>query len=223
MSTASTAPAALSLPSSLLAFSTKRIVRTPYFFQNSPPFRRLSHFGRSKNRLVTMAAISDPLELCVKESVTTPNRLGDCPFTQRVLLTLEEKHLPYDVKLVNLANKPEWFLKINPEGKVPIIKLDEKWIADSDVITQTLEEKFPDPQLSVPPEKASVGSKIFPTFIGFLKSKDPNDGTEQALLNELSSFNDYIKENSIFSKDSFIKTQAHPEDVVAGWRPKVEG
>ena len=39
------------------------------------------------------------------------------------------------------------------------------------------------------------GSKIFSTFIGFLKSKDPNDGTEQALLSELSSFNDYLKEN----------------------------
>ena len=39
------------------------------------------------------------------------------------------------------------------------------------------------------------GSKIFPTFIGFLKSKDPSDGTEQALLNELASFNDYLKEN----------------------------
>lgn len=39
------------------------------------------------------------------------------------------------------------------------------------------------------------GSKIFSAFIGFLKSKDPSDGTEQALLNELSSFNDYLKEN----------------------------
>lgn len=39
------------------------------------------------------------------------------------------------------------------------------------------------------------GSKIFSTFIGFLKSKDPNDGTEQALLSELSSLNDYLKDN----------------------------
>lgn len=39
------------------------------------------------------------------------------------------------------------------------------------------------------------GSKIFSTFIGFLKSKDPSDGTEQALLNELTSFDSYIKEN----------------------------
>lgn len=39
------------------------------------------------------------------------------------------------------------------------------------------------------------GSKIFSTFIGFLKSKDPKDGTEQVLLDELSTFNDYLKEN----------------------------
>ena len=39
------------------------------------------------------------------------------------------------------------------------------------------------------------GSKIFSTFIGLLKSKDPKDGTEQVLLDELSTFNDYLKEN----------------------------
>lgn len=209
-----------------------------------------------------------PIEICVKESITSPGKLGDCPFCQRVLLTLEEKHVPYDMKLVDLTNKPEWFLKITPEGKVPVAKLEEKWVADSDVITQSVEEKFPDPPLTTPPEKATVGSKIFSTFIGFLKSKNPNDGTEEALLNELKSFDDHIKENgpfingdkisaadlslapklyhmeialghyknwsipdslvyvnnymkSIFSMDSFLKTKPLPEDVIAGWRPKV--
>jgi glutathione S-transferase len=51
--------------------------------------------------------------------------------------------------------------EINPEGKVPIVKLEEKWIGDSDVITQTLEEKYPEPPLATPPEKASV-YVIFP-------------------------------------------------------------
>ncbi|XP_021770974.1 glutathione S-transferase DHAR3, chloroplastic-like [Chenopodium quinoa] len=143
-------------------------------------------------------ASSDPLQICVKESITTPNKLGDCPFCQRVLLTLEEKHLPYDMKLVDLTNKPEWFTKINPEGKVPVVKFDEKWVADSDVIAKSLEENFPNPPLATPPEKSSVGSKIFPAFVGFLKSKDPSDGKEQELLNELSSFNDYLKENGPF-------------------------
>ncbi|RDX57856.1 Glutathione S-transferase DHAR3, chloroplastic, partial [Mucuna pruriens] len=231
-----------------------------------------NHFGfrplRKKPLIVSMSSVppSQPFEVAVKASVTTPNRIG--PFCQRVLLTLEEKHLPYDPKLVDLTNKPEWFVKVNPDGKVPVIKFDEKWVPDSDFITQTLEEKYPSPPLVTPPEKATVGSKIFSTFIGFLQSKDPNDGTEQALLSELSAFNDYIKENgpfingneisaadlslgpklyhleialghykkwtvpdsltsfksytkAIFSRESFTKTSAQPEDVIEGWRPKM--
>jgi glutathione S-transferase len=53
------------------------------------------------------------------------------------------------------------FLNISPEGKVPLIKLEEKWIADSDVITQALEEKYPEPPLATPPDKASVWVLIF--------------------------------------------------------------
>uniref|UniRef100_A0A0E0PVH6 GST N-terminal domain-containing protein n=1 Tax=Oryza rufipogon TaxID=4529 RepID=A0A0E0PVH6_ORYRU len=206
--------------------------------------------------LLTARASAEPLEVCAKASLTVPDRLGDCPFTQRVLLTIEEKHLPYDIKLVDLANKPDWFLKISPEGKVPIVKLEEQWVADSDVITQAIEEKYPEPSLATPPEKASV--------------KDPNDGTEQALLSELTSFDSYLKDNgpfingetisaadlslapklyhmeialghyknwsvpdslshvkkymkTIFSMDSFVKTIALQEDVIAGWRPKVMG
>jgi len=48
------------------------------------------------------------------------------------------------------------FLKISPEGKVPVAKLDEKWVADSDVITNSVEEKYPDPPLATPPEKATM-------------------------------------------------------------------
>ncbi|KAL6223544.1 hypothetical protein ACLB2K_006929 [Fragaria x ananassa] len=196
-----------------------------------------------------------------------------------------EKHLPFELKLVDLPTSQtgtflpflssnlhlqKVFLKINPDGKVPLVNLDDKWIADSDIITQILEDKYPESPLTTPPDKASVGSKIFSTFIGFLKSKDPKDGTEQALINELSTFNDYLKLNgpfvngdqvssidlslapklyhmeialghykswsvpdslpflksyikSIFSRDSFTKTSALKEDVIAGWRPKVLG
>lgn len=46
------------------------------------------------------------------------------------------------------------FLKINPEGKVPVIKDEGKWVADSDVITKILEEKYPEPSLKTPEDKA---------------------------------------------------------------------
>jgi len=51
--------------------------------------------------------------------------------------------------------------EINPEGKVPIVKVEHKWIADSDVITKALEEKYPEPPLATPADKASM-YVIFP-------------------------------------------------------------
>jgi len=48
------------------------------------------------------------------------------------------------------------FLGVNPEGKVPVVLFDGKWVADSDVIVGILEEKYPEPSLVTPPEFASV-------------------------------------------------------------------
>ncbi|KAJ0764305.1 putative glutathione dehydrogenase (ascorbate) [Helianthus annuus] len=133
------------------------------------------------------------IEICVKAATGAPDVLGDCPFCQRVLLTLEEKKVSYKTHLINLDSKPEWFLEVNPDGKVPLIKFDDKWVSDSDVIVGLIEEKYPEPSLVTPPELASVGSKIFPKFVGFLKSKDENDGTEQALLDELNALEEHLK------------------------------
>ncbi|XP_052312456.1 glutathione S-transferase DHAR2, partial [Populus trichocarpa] len=160
------------------------------------------------------------------------------------------------------------FLEVNPEGKVPVVKFDDKWVSDSDVIVGILEEKYPEPSLATPPEFASVGSKIFPSFVKFLKSKDPNDGTEQALLEELKALDDHLKAHGpfiagekitavdlslapklyhlevalahfknwtipdklthvlnyiklLFSHESFEKTKAAKEHIIAGWEPKV--
>lgn len=85
------------------------------------------------------------------------------------------------------------FLDISPQGKVPVLKINDKWVPDSDVIVEILEEKYPDPSLKTPPRFASVGSKIFSTFVAFLKSKDSNDGSEQALLHELEALEKHLK------------------------------
>ena len=41
----------------------------------------------------------------------------------------------------------------------------------------------------------SRGSKIFPSFVKFLKSKDNTDGSEDALVAELTALDEYLKEN----------------------------
>uniref|UniRef100_A0A0D6R3J7 GST N-terminal domain-containing protein n=1 Tax=Araucaria cunninghamii TaxID=56994 RepID=A0A0D6R3J7_ARACU len=173
-----------------------------------------------KNRVIVRSmaeTASAPLDICVKASVTSPGTPGDLtakacsqghigghppresnmgPFCQRVMLTLEEKHVPYNTRLVDLSNKPDWLFEISPEGKVPVIKLDDKWIPDSDVITRMLEEKYPNPSLETPPDKASVGSKIFPAFIKFLMT--PTGDTEKVLLEELRALNEHLKANGPF-------------------------
>ncbi|XVE69075.1 hypothetical protein DITRI_Ditri09bG0120600 [Diplodiscus trichospermus] len=138
------------------------------------------------------------LEICVKAAAGALDVLGDCPFCQRVLLTLEEKKVPYKLHLVNLSDKPQWFLEISPEGKVPVVKFDDKWVPDSDVIVGILEEKYPEPSLKTPPEFAYVGSKILGSFVTFLKSKDANDGSEQALLSELKALDEHLKGHGPF-------------------------
>ncbi|MED6157709.1 Glutathione S-transferase dhar1, mitochondrial [Stylosanthes scabra] len=208
------------------------------------------------------------LEVAVKAAVGAPTVLGDCPFSQRVLLTLEEKNIPYSTHLINLSDKPKWYLEVNPAGKVPAVKFDAKWVSDSDVIVGILEEKYPQPSLITPPESAKVGSGIFDAFVNFLKSKDQNDGTEQKLLAELKNLDEHLKNHGpfvagekvtavdlslapklyhlvvaldhfknwtipqdlanvhnytklLFSRESFEKTKAAKEYVIAGWAPKV--
>ncbi|KAI5015937.1 probable glutathione S-transferase DHAR1, cytosolic [Hordeum vulgare subsp. vulgare] len=172
------------------------------FINTAPrPRRRSTALALSASLLLLVALTGLPsaananmTEVCVKAAVGHPDTLGDCPFSQRVLLTLEEKKVPYEMKLIDVSNKPDWFLKINPEGKVPVFNGgDGKWIADSDVITQVIEEKYPTPSLVTPPEYASVGSKIFSTFVTFLKSKDASDGSEKALVDELQALEEHLK------------------------------
>lgn len=60
---------------------------------------------------------------------------------QRSVITLKEKGIDFERVDINLANKPEWFLKLSPLGKVPILVInDEDVLFESNVITEYLNE-----------------------------------------------------------------------------------
>ncbi|KAI5428381.1 hypothetical protein KIW84_033390 [Lathyrus oleraceus] len=71
------------------------------------------------------------------------------------------------------------------DWKAPVVKFDGKWVPDSDVIVGILEEKYPEPSFVTPPQFSSVGSKIFRTFVSFVKRKDSNDGTDHTNMLEV--------------------------------------
>lgn len=66
-----------------------------------------------------------------------------CPFVQRSVITLREKNVDHDVTYIDLSNKPDWFLKISPLGKVPVLQVGEEVLFESAVINEYLDETNP--------------------------------------------------------------------------------
>lgn len=68
-----------------------------------------------------------------------------CPYVQRAAIALHEKGVRFERIDIDLANKPDWFLKISPLGKVPVLVVtrdDGKEVAlfESNVICEYIEE-----------------------------------------------------------------------------------
>lgn len=70
-----------------------------------------------------------------------------CPYVERSRVVLHEKGVPHEVELVDLANKPAWFLAISPMGKVPVLVVDDRPIFESMIINELIEELYPRPAL----------------------------------------------------------------------------
>ena len=64
-----------------------------------------------------------------------------CPYVQRSVITLQEKGIQYKRSDIDLANKPNWFEKLSPLGKVPLLLVDASHaIFESAVICEFLDE-----------------------------------------------------------------------------------
>jgi len=65
------------------------------------------------------------------------------PYVRKVRVCLAHKQLDYKLEIVSPFNQPDWFLELNPLGRIPALKDDELSLADSSVICQYLDEKYP--------------------------------------------------------------------------------
>ncbi len=68
-----------------------------------------------------------------------------CPYVQRAAIALAEKGVAFERKDIDLAKKPDWFLKLSPLGKVPVLLDNDQPIFESAVILEYLEETQPHP------------------------------------------------------------------------------
>ena len=70
-----------------------------------------------------------------------------CPFSQRCRLVLFEKGMDFELRDVDLFNKPEDISVMNPYGQVPILVERDLTLYESNIINEYIDERFPHPQL----------------------------------------------------------------------------
>jgi len=69
------------------------------------------------------------------------------PFCRKVRLSLAEKRIEVELHDERYWEQDADFLRRNPAGKVPVLRIDGKMMSESSAICEYLEEKYPDPAL----------------------------------------------------------------------------
>ena len=70
-----------------------------------------------------------------------------CPFSQRCRFVLFEKGMDFEIRDVDLYNKPEDISIMNPSGQVPILVERDLILYESHILHEYIDERFPHPQL----------------------------------------------------------------------------
>jgi len=84
-----------------------------------------------------------------------------CPFSQRCRFVLFEKGMDFEIKDVDLFNKPEDINVMNPYGQVPILVERDLILYESNIINEYIDERFPHPQLMPADPVARARTRLF--------------------------------------------------------------
>ena len=96
-------------------------------------------------------------------SVITLYDAARCPYCARVRIVLAEKDVPYEAVEIDLQDRPAWLYEKNPVGKVPVLEEDGWVLPESAVISEFLNERYPEPPLwpDDPGERAAGRLLVF--------------------------------------------------------------
>ena len=90
-----------------------------------------------------------------------------CPFSHRCRFVLFEKGMDFEIRDVDLYNKPEDIGVMNPYGQVPILVERDLILYESNIINEYIDERFPHPQRQGPGKSPGKGPIAHP------RSPDP--------------------------------------------------
>ncbi|MBT4491028.1 MAG: glutathione S-transferase family protein [Rhodospirillaceae bacterium] len=64
-----------------------------------------------------------------------------CPWVHRAAIVLQGKGVDYEIDYIDRDNRPDWFLKISPHSKVPVLIIDDETaLFESGAIAEYLDE-----------------------------------------------------------------------------------
>jgi glutathione S-transferase len=116
-----------------------------------------------------------------------------CPYVQRAVIALNEKGVAFERIDIDLANKPDWFLKVSPLGKVPVLSVStdggEVALFESNVICEYIEDTQAGPlhprMLARAEHRAWIeyGSAVLSDIAGFYAA--PDEATFTAKTSQL--------------------------------------
>jgi glutathione S-transferase len=145
-----------------------------------------------------------------------------CPYVQRAVIALTEKGVPFERIDIDLANKPDWFLKISPLGKVPVLVVErdgrEVALFESNVICEYIEDTNPETRLH--PQDAlaraehrawmEFGSAILGELWGLETTTDPKifESKRQAIAAKFARVEAALGAGPFFADERFSLVDA---------------
>lgn len=140
-----------------------------------------------------------------------------CPYVQRVAIVLAEKGIEFERIDIDLASKPDWFLRVSPLGKTPVLLVGDEAIFESSVICEYIEEIAP-PRLHPddPLERArhrawmEFGSNILNSIGGFYNARDEQTlhSKSRELANGFQRLEEALGEGPYFAGERFSMVDA---------------
>ncbi len=134
-----------------------------------------------------------------------------CPFVQRSIIALNIKWIDFDIEYIDLENKPDWFDKLSPLWKVPILFIDDNTVIfESDVINEYIDEiiepsLFPQDPLNKAWHRAwlKYSNEVLSDFsmMLFSKNNDEFEKTFNIFINKLEKLEDIVSLDWYFSSN----------------------
>jgi glutathione S-transferase len=146
-----------------------------------------------------------------------------CPYVQRAAIVLLEKGVPFERQLIDLADKPGWFLALSPLGKVPLLRLrtagqPDTVLFESTVICEYIEESRAGPKLhpTDPLERArhrawmEFGSAILADVWTLETTREPTmyEAKRQAVTEKFMRIEAALGDGPYFAGDRFSLVDA---------------